>query len=59
MSPLQITTEPTTNVWRSLSHYDNKARQARADFLAETFHALRSLLYDAFANRISSTRISS
>lgn len=56
MSPMQITTEPTTEVRRPQSHYDSKARQARSDFLAETFHALcRSILEDR-ANRIGDTR---
>ena len=59
MSPMQITTEPTTKAWRPQSHYDSKARQARSDFLAETFHALRSSILEALANRIGHTRFSS
>ena len=59
MSPMQITTEPTTKTRRSHSHYDSKARQARSDFLAETFHALRRSILEALANRIGHTRFGS
>ena len=49
MSPIQITTEPTIKAWRLQSYYDSKARQARSDFLASTFHALGSSILEAFA----------
>ena len=53
MSPMQITTEPTTKARKPQSYYDRKARQARSDFLAETFHALRGSILEALANRMA------
>ena len=59
MSPMQIAIEPTTEARRPQSHYDSKARQARSDFLAETFHAIFRSILKAGANRSGHTQPSS